>query len=174
MITVVSGTNRPGSTTLKIAAHYAELLEKLNEEHQVLDLQDLPADFTITALYDQHGKNQDFNKLQKKITASDKFVFIVPEYNGSFPGVLKAFIDGLEYPGAFQDKKAGIIGLSDGSQGAALAISHLVDIFNYLGMHVLAARPRLAGINNLLSSEGIDNKLYNKMLEDHAKAMVRF
>lgn len=173
-ITVVSGTNRPDSTSLRIAGNYAEMLESMGHPAQVLNLQDLPDDFTSTALYDLAGTNARFNVISKVINDSQKFVFIVPEYNGSFPGVLKAFIDGLDYQKAFWDKKAGIIGLSDGTQGAALAISHLVDIFNYLGMHVLAARPRLAGINSLLTDEGIDNKLYNQMLREHAEAMVRF
>ena len=39
------------------------------------------------------------------MSQSEKFVFIVPEYNGSFPGVLKTFIDGLAFPDTFEQKK---------------------------------------------------------------------
>ena len=42
-----------------------------------------------------------------------------------------------------QDKKAALVGISSGVQGAGLALSHLTDIFNYCGMHVLAQKPKL-------------------------------
>ena len=85
------------------------------------------------------GKKRRFSIYsKKKLMAVKKFVFITPEYNGSFPGVLKAFIDGMRYPGTFEGKKCALVGLSAGNQGAALAMSHLTDIFNYLGMNVLA------------------------------------
>ena len=80
---------------------------------------------------------------QNQIDQCEKFVFITPEYNGSFPGVLKAFIDGMRFPGTFEGKKCALVGISAGTQGGALAMSHLTDIFNYLGMTVLANKPRL-------------------------------
>ena len=66
-----------------------------------------------------------------------KLVIIVPEYNASFPGVLKAFIDGLTYPGGIQGKKAALVGLSGGGQGGLLAMTHLTDVLMYLGTTVL-------------------------------------
>lgn len=103
MITLVSGTNRPVSNTKAIIDLYASMLQEHNEEYQILDLAELPADFTVSALYDNTGKNEKFNQLSQMITTSDKFVFVVPEYNSSFPGVLKAFIDGLSYPYTFKE-----------------------------------------------------------------------
>ncbi len=44
MITVVSGTNRPGSNTRKIAVLIQEMLEGAGEEVALLDLADLPAE----------------------------------------------------------------------------------------------------------------------------------
>src|SRR5690606_17840814 len=114
---------------------YAELLRKHNEPYQILDLAELPPDFIVSALYSNTGKNEQFNKLASMVANSDKFVFVVPEYNSSYPGVLKAFIDGLSYPNTFKDKKGALIGLSSGMQGSGLALSHLTDVLHYLGMH---------------------------------------
>ena len=86
----------------------------------------------------------------EKIQSCDKFVFVVPEYNGSFPGVFKAFVDGLKYPASFKDKKCALVGISSGTQGGALALSHLTDIFNYLGMNVLALKGAHSPYRNLL------------------------
>src|SRR5688572_1002710 len=102
MFTIISSTNRPNSTSIKIARYYQNLLKTKGVESTVLDLSEIPQDFVFSALYDNLGKNSKFNEFTTTINKSEKFVFIVPEYNGSYPGVLKAFIDGLEFPGSFK------------------------------------------------------------------------
>jgi chromate reductase, NAD(P)H dehydrogenase (quinone) len=174
MITLISGTNRPLSNSRAIVDLYASMLEQHRVAYQILDLADLPADFTVSALYDNTGKSEAFNKLSAKIADSDKFVFVVPEYNSSFPGVLKAFIDGLDYPYTFKDKKGALIGLSSGMQGSGLALSHLSDILNYLGMHVMAMRLKLAHIEKNFDGKEITNKFYQELLEQHVEQFLKF
>ncbi|MEQ8335714.1 MAG: NAD(P)H-dependent oxidoreductase [Cyclobacteriaceae bacterium] len=174
MITIISSTNRNDSVTYQLSQLYQGILKKLNAECHLIDLNELPPDFTVTALYENSGKNEEFNKLRNIMKASEKFVFIVPEYNGSFPGVLKAFIDGLEYPGTFRNKKCALVGLSSGLQGAGLALSHLTDIFNYCGMHVLAQKPKLARIESNMEGPEITNERYMKHLWNQAEALIAF
>ena len=61
-------------------------------------------------------------------------------------------------------------------QGGGLALSHLTDIFNYCGMHVLAQKPRLARIshNMDMEKEEITNELYNELIDDQIKGLVSF
>lgn len=174
MITIISGTNRPNSNARLLAAIYGRLLNSRHIPFQILDLIDLPPDFVFSALYHNAGKNSEYNTLNKLIEETDKFVFIVPEYNGSFPGVLKAFIDGLSFPGSFKNKKAALVGISTGSQGGALALSHLTDIFHYMGMHVLAAKPRLNYISKNLSEGELTNPLYENLLIEQIEAFIQF
>jgi chromate reductase, NAD(P)H dehydrogenase (quinone) len=174
MITIISGTNRPESITRAVVDFYASLLESKNLDYQILDLAELPADFILSALYDNTGKNQQFNKLSEMIARSEKFIFILPEYNGSFPGVLKAFIDGLDYPYTFKDKKAALVGISSGMQGGILALSHLTDIFNYLGMNVLSLKVKLAYINNNFNGTHITNQLYLDMIKQQVDQFKNF
>ena len=174
MITIVSSTNRTDSISFQISQLYQNILNDLDEASQIIDLNELPGDFTSTALYENSGKNMEFNKLRELMKSSEKFVFIVPEYNGSFPGVLKAFIDGLEYPGTFRGKKCALVGLSSGVQGAGLALSHLTDIFNYCGMHVLALKPKLARIEANMEDTKITNQLYNDLLKEQALSLLSF
>ncbi|TGE14650.1 NADPH-dependent FMN reductase [Hymenobacter elongatus] len=173
MITIVAGTNRPGSRARRIANIYATLLDELDTPYQILDLADLPADFTTSALYGNMGKHEAFNKLAQQAEAADKLVFIVPEYNCSMPGVLKAFIDGLPYPGGIRGKTAALVGLSAGTQGGILALSHLTDILFYLGTTVLPSRVRLPGLDQYLLSNGeLDNSLYLQLLKEQAMQLV--
>lgn len=175
MITIIIGTNRPNSRARRVATLYADLLRSQGAPCQLLDLVDLPPDFITSALYGNTGQNDAFNRLADLTNSADKLVFVVPEYNGSFPGVLKAFIDGLPYPGGIRGKKAALVGISTGVQGGVLALSHLTDILMYLGTAVLPARVRLPAIDKFLSEDGeLTNPLYQQLLEDQVAQLLVF
>jgi NAD(P)H-dependent FMN reductase len=174
MITIISGTNRQNSVSAKVAHLYKSLLAQHQVESTIIDLADLPTDFVYSALYHNNGKNPAFNEFLEKLRSSEKYVFIIPEYNGSFPGVLKAFIDGMEYPNSFQNKKCALVGISSGMQGAGLALSHMTDIFNYLGMNVLALKPKLARIEKNFNGEEVTDELYSQLLEEQVKKLLEF
>jgi chromate reductase len=175
MITIIVGTNRPDAISRKLAEQYAEmLLQKFQMPSQLLDLQELPVDFISTALYEHTGKNEAFNAVSDLISHSEKLIFILPEYNGSFPGVLKAFIDGLAYPNTFRNKKAAMVAISNGTQGGLLAMSHLTDIFNYLGMNVLANKVRIPQIHNHIAEGRVVTPFYLELLEVQADQFLSF
>ncbi len=175
LITILAGTNRPNSRARRIANYYHTTLTALGTESQVLDLAELPADFIATALYHNAGKHLEFNRLAAMLDAGDKLVIITPEYNASFPGVLKAFIDGLAYPGGIQGKKVALVGLSSGGQGGLLAMAHLTDVLMYLGSAVLPQRVRLPFINQDLNAEGgLNHDLSRQLLHEQATALLAF
>jgi len=174
MITVISSTNRKNSITKKVALQYQEFLQELGEETHFIDLEELPADFISTALYENQGSNEAFNPVRDHMKEAQKYVFIVPEYNGSFPGILKTFLDALEFPGTLKGKKCGMVGLSAGIQGGVMAMSHLTDIFNYLGMHVMAQKPKLMQINGKIQDDKIIDESILKRLKEHARAIIEF
>lgn len=173
-ITIIVGTNREPANSRRIARIYADLLASHNVPSHVIDLADLPEDFIFSALYKNSGKNEAFNRFRKQMKDSQKFVFLVPEYNGSYPGVLKAFIDGMEYPVTFRDKKAALVGLSSGGQGGGLALSHFTDVLNYCGTHVLAFKPKFPFIEKHMEGDKITNDLYRKELEIQVEQLIRF
>ncbi|MGB0356728.1 MAG: NADPH-dependent FMN reductase [Cytophagales bacterium] len=145
-ILIISSTNRPKSLTRSVSDHYAKLLQAKHTPTSLLDLQDLPADFTRGALYHNKGKNKDFNRLTAQLDAHQKYVFVVPEYNGAFPGVLKAFIDGYASPQIFKGKKAALVGVSRGHQGNIMGLCYLQHILTYLGMTVFPNQPKLSNM----------------------------
>ena len=171
---VICGTNRNEAVSLQISNYYIDLLKNMWIEASLLDLGKLPADLAFTALYENSGKNEEFNPYRDAMLKADKFVFIVPEYNGSFPGVLKTFIDGLQYPHTFRNKKCAMVGVSSGIQGGGLALSHLTDILNYCGTHVLALKPKLAFIEKNLEDGMVNNPLYRELLETQARQLIDF
>ncbi|MDN3668399.1 NAD(P)H-dependent oxidoreductase [Echinicola jeungdonensis] len=174
MIKIIVGTNRKNAVSKKIATQYKEILEEMGTKAELIDLRDLPNDFVFSALYEHNGKNEVYNQLHDQIEEGDKFVFVVPEYNGSFPGILKSFIDGMTYPNTFRNKKCALVGLSSGIGGGGIALSHLTDIFHYLGMHVLANKPKLAKIEENMSNNLLTNRFYLDLLKNQAEMLINF
>lgn len=173
MITIISGTNRIDSISSLISNYYKTFFDEKGEVNQILDLATLPVDFIYSALYENTGKNTAFNAFQEVIDTSDKFVFVVPEYNSSFPGVLKAFLDGLRYPSSFEGKKGALTGISSGAQGGGLALSHLTDILNYLGMHVMPLKVKLSRIEKNINDSTIINDFYLELMEKQANQLLQ-
>lgn len=173
-ITVVSTTNRKNSLTAQVADYYAELLRQHGCHSHVLKLTELPNDFIVSSLYENRGTNPEFNRLKKVIEAAQKYVFIIPEYNGSFPGVFKAFIDGLDFPHTFKGKKCAMVGVSKGPQGGAFAMSHLTDIFHYLKMHVYPLKPRLSNVYDSQLKTILANDSYIHLLKEQVEGFVRY
>ncbi len=175
MLTILIATNRPRSRAGHIARLYGQLLTDLHTEFQYLDLAELPADFTVSALYQNAGQHPEFNRLAARLDASEKLVFVVPEYNASMPGALKAFIDGLPYPGGLRNKKAALVGLSSGGQGGLLPMNHLTDILMYLGTAVLPQRVRLPFIGKSLNPAGeLTDEFAVQLLREQAAALLAF
>ncbi len=86
MITVISGTNRQGSNSLKVAKSCCNILVDKGIEVKLFSLIDLPENFLINHMYKE--PSLAITKLvQEFIVPADKFVFVIAEYNGSYPGV---------------------------------------------------------------------------------------
>jgi chromate reductase len=155
MYTIISGTNRPDSNSIKVARFYAELLKNQQVETRVFSLTDVPVDFAFNEMYG--SRSAEFEAIiEEYINASEKLVFIVPEYNGGFPGVLKTFIDAVS-PNHFKNKKIALIGLSAGRAGSIMGMDALTTVFHYLSAEVLSNKPKLSGIEQILDDSGTIN-----------------
>ncbi len=158
MITVISGTNRPGSKTLLFARHYAEQLRTLGQDSQLLDLAEVEHGFFTREMYDPAAMHPTLVELQRDLVlGADKLAIFVPEYNGSYPGVLKLFIDGIsvnEYARNFRGKRIALIGVSSGRAGNLRGMDHLADTLAHMGGWVLPNRLPLSGVDALVDTEG--------------------
>src|SRR5664280_1978123 len=79
-------------------------------------------------------------RLKNEIMEARGLLFVTPEYNRSIPGVLKNAIDHVSRPygqGAWTGKPAGILGVSTGATGTAMAQQHLRNILAALNVPTL-------------------------------------
>lgn len=152
MITVISGTNRPDSNTLKIARRAVDGLRRIGEEAEILDLTQLPLELFDGASYGE--KPEAFAVFQERIIDTDGILTVIPEYNGAFPGVMKYFIDMLRFPESLYEKPAGFIGIAAGQWGAVRAVEQLEMVFQYRHAHLFGRRVFIPHIGRALADDG--------------------
>ncbi|MGB3947979.1 MAG: NAD(P)H-dependent oxidoreductase [Bacteroidia bacterium] len=171
MITIISATNRPNSSTLKVAKHYQQLMEQKGEQTQLFSLEKLPVDIAFNELYDK--RSAAFQQiLDTYIAPIQKFVVVMPEYNGSFPGILKLFIDAI-HPDLLRRKKVALLGVSSGRAGNLRGMEHLTGVFNYLGVFVHPNRLPVSSVLTLLDDKGaIKDTTTLTVLEKHIVDVV--
>jgi|EP01037_Dinobryon_pediforme_P011964 NAD(P)H-dependent FMN reductase len=152
MVTIISATNRPGSSTLKVAAYYQKKLKEKGVDAGLLSLMQLPPTLIESDMYGK--RSAAFAPIQELINQTDKFLFIIPEYNGSFPGVLKTFIDSCDFPGSFYEKKAALTGISSGKYGNIRGIDHFTGVCHYINLHVMPLKLHIGAINKEFDQNG--------------------
>lgn len=170
---IISGTNRLGSNSLKVANYYKDELIRKGQEWEILSLEDLPQDILFSDLY---GKRSDaFASIQAKVSKAQKFIFVIPEYNGSYPGALKIFIDACAYPTSFYHKKAALVGVATGKYGNIRGVDHFTGVCNYLRMQVLSLKIHVPHIKDELDSEGLFvEPITRAFIDEQIEEIIRF
>ena len=170
---IISATNRPGSSTLKVAKYYQKTLRQKGVDVGLLSLSQLPDNLIKSDLYGQ--RSAEFQIIQDLINKTDKFIFIIPEYNGSFPGVLKVFIDACSFPESFYDKKAALVGISSGKYGNIRGIDHFTGVCHYMHLNVMSLKLHIASIKTEFNADG---ELYKedtlKFTNEQLDKFIRF
>jgi len=152
MITLISGTNRPNNVTEKVAKVYFDLLKQKDDNALFFNLTELPSTLNIHELYSR-GNNQLTPFAEKYINNAQKLVIFTPEYNGSFSGILKLFLDTLPHKG-LAGKTIAIVGTGNGRAGNLRGIEQLTNIFHYLEANVLWYKIPVSGLNKLFDADG--------------------
>ena len=153
MITIVSATNRKDSNTLKIAHEYERLLAERQIPTKVLALDKLPAALLHDDIYD--ADDDELFRLQEEyFFPADKFIFIIPEYNGSVPGVLKLLMDAANVKKSFHFKKALLVGVATGRAGNLRGMEHLSGILLHMKMDVHWNRLPISKVDEEIDENG--------------------
>lgn len=171
MITVITGTNRPDSNTSYVARQYLKIIEEQGAEANLIEMEDLPSDFFTAGAY---GDPPDsFTQvLHKVLIPSTHLLFVVPEYNGSFPGILKYFID-IVHPHTWKGKIAALTGVATGRSGNLRGLDHLTGILHYLQVEVLFQKPYLSAIHlHMDEYNEVTNAEYLQLMTQEVQALI--
>ncbi len=173
MITLIVGTNRPGSNTRKVAAEIETIYASLKVPLRVLDLAQLPAEIFAPASYAEKPKS--FQPFADAVLQASGLHVVTPEYNGSLPGVLKYFIDMLKFPESFERRPVCFTGLAAAMWGALRPVEQLQAIFGYRNAYIFPERVFMPTVNNVLDGNGRikDAELLGR-LQKQAAGFVEF
>ncbi|MEP7110634.1 MAG: NADPH-dependent FMN reductase [Ferruginibacter sp.] len=145
MYLIISGTNRVGSITLKVAKEYQRLLKEKSIDAVLLSLEGLNL---LT-------RDADFEKIENElIIPSNNYIFISPEYNGSFPGALKMLFDTGKTHALWWHKKAMLTGISTGRAGNLRGMDHLASVLNYVKVMVHHNQLPISSVDKMMDDEG--------------------
>jgi chromate reductase, NAD(P)H dehydrogenase (quinone) len=145
MITIVSGTNRLGSNTLKVAKEYQRILAEKGVDAGLFSLEGVNV----------MKRDSAFEKIENEmIIPTTSFIFIVPEYNGSFPGVLKMLFDTSRTHEVWFNKQALITGNATGRAGNLRGMDHLAEVLNHVKITVHPNKLPISLVNRLMNDKG--------------------
>ena len=145
MYTIISATNRIGSHTEKVSIQYQKIFKEKGIDANIFFLKNLNV----------LERNADISKAESEfLIPAKKFIFIMPEYNGSFPGVLKAMIDNSDIRKAWWYKKALLTGVSTGRAGNLRGMDHITNILNYMKMIIHPNKLPISVIDKVMDDGG--------------------
>ncbi len=140
------------------------------------------ADVPLLTLVKEYPAPEAVRRVREAVNAPAGCWFFTPEYNHSFPGVLKNLIDWLSRPVSdtgrqvLARKAAAVSGITPGMSGTATAQDQLVMLISLLNMRVMNF-PRLT-IPNAKGQLDATGKLAlaesQPFLEKQAAAFVKF
>lgn len=165
MYTIIACTNREGSNTLKLANLYKNLFTQEGIDAQLFSLQDI----------DMLQRNARFEELEKQyLIPTDKFIFIVPEYNGSFPGIMKLMIDLSDIKPCWNHKKVLLTGLAAGRAGNLRGLDVLTNMCHYMHMNVHPMKIPLSSIHNEIDENGFRHDTTKETVLTQIKNFINY
>ncbi len=171
-IVILPGTNRKDSQSGKLAGLLVADYLARGCTADRLDLA-LGPEFLDPEVYSKPGTG--VTDLVQRFLRADGVVFIVPEYNGSYPGVLKLFIDMLPYPQGFDQRPCAFVGLAAGQFQGLRAVEHLQGVSGYRQAHNFPVRVFIGDSRKAFTPEGSlsDPKLAQR-LQAQADGFLRY
>ncbi|NEP46917.1 MAG: NAD(P)H-dependent oxidoreductase [Okeania sp. SIO2H7] len=158
-IPVILGTVRQGRMSEAIAKFIVEQVEKYEGvETELIDIRELPIPI------DDAGPNAKIPGFSETVKRADGYIIVVPEYNHSYPGMLKHVLD-LNYK-EYLHKAVGVCGVSAGAFGGIRAIDSLLTNFKAFGLAPTVADLNFSNVNDIVNESG--------KLNDEATYIRRF
>ncbi|MEO6963081.1 MAG: NADPH-dependent FMN reductase [Puia sp.] len=165
MYLIISGTNRKGSYTLRIAELYQSLLKEKNIQAPILSLVGLNV----------LERNPSILQLENDLLIpASRFLFISPEYNGSIPGVLKCLIDITDVKKVWQGKKALLTGISRGRAGNLRGMDHLTGILHFVRTVVHPNKLPISIVDTLFDQQGMGHEETLRMINNQLDEFIEF
>lgn len=161
-IHILSSTDRPGSNALKVS-EFADSILAQNADTKIFSLQNFPLADVSGGKYG--NTPESVKAFNNSFLDADGFLFVIPEYNGGFPGILKVFFDYLPFPEAMYKVPVSLIGEASGAFGALRPVEQFEQLLLYRKVHIYPQRMFIQRVNDsFVEEKGLTNERMHKML----------
>lgn len=171
-ITIICGTNRENSYTEKVSRYYEEILKQKGLDVKTLSLKELENVITLSDYFKKGNEKLDA-LISAYIDDTQVFLFVVPEYNGSYPGIMKLFLDTV-HPRFWENKYACITGVAGGRAGNLRGMEHLTGVLNYLKMHVYHNRLPISQIDKIFAESKPSSEETKNVIDKQVSGFISF
>lgn len=177
-IKIILGSTREGRMSDKIGLAIKHMADKRSDVSlEILDLRD----YTLPLYYEPNSASQRkeitdpaVKKWSDVIKKADGFILVVPEYNRSYPAVLKNALDMLykEWNG----KPVALVGYSGGNKGGIYAVTHMKDVVEELKMKLVSTKLLIPAAWKAFNARGQledvqSEKTVNTMIDELVKGL---
>lgn len=168
---VVEGTVREGRKSIHAAHQIVDLLDR-GHDAELFDPAEKEIPFLGNRRYkeDETPTPEDVEEYGREVEEADCVIFVAPEYNHSYPGVLKNLVDFL-YP-EYDGKPFAYITVSAGGFGGVRALEDLESLTVTLG-GIPGPSLTVSDVGEIFSKEGelVDGD-YRQRFEDFAEDVI--
>ena len=165
-IPIILGTSRQGRQSENVAGFVLEQTRKRTEiETELIDVRKLPMRL------DDAGEQMKDPAFSATIERCDALIIVTPEYNHSYPGLLKHALDmNLE---EYIHKAVGICGVSAGSFGGARVIENLLPVMRELGLVTIFWDVNFGNVQKLFDEQGkLLDQNYERRLDKFLNELI--
>lgn len=127
--TIVLSTGREGRNSEHVAAFIEKHLSQRDD--LTAELHDVRT-YAQPVTFEEWNEHEETKAWKETVAKTDAFIFVVPEYNWSFPGELKTVLD-QDYPG-YLGKPAVVAGVGSGHFGGARMMISLNTVLFKIGL----------------------------------------
>ncbi|MSR71046.1 MAG: NADPH-dependent oxidoreductase [Candidatus Taylorbacteria bacterium] len=148
-IPVILGTAREGRQSEKVAKYLVEEVKKAGYETELVDVKDHLFGHTVSI-------GVGFEQVlpwQAIVKKAQALIFVIQEYNHSFPGELKILIDSLDEE--YMQMPVGLLGVTSGGFGGTRAVDHILPVLRTLGMVVIPTSLNVAKVETFFDEKGL-------------------
>jgi NAD(P)H-dependent FMN reductase len=144
-ILILAGSTRRESVHRRLARDLESAFRAAGADATFADLRDYPLPLYDGDLEAEQGRPPAAIALKELARNADAFLIASPEYNGSYPAVLKNAIDWISRPDAgerhlavFRGKPAAIVTATPGAHGGVRGLKQLRELLGMMGVEVRA------------------------------------
>src|SRR6059036_4268659 len=159
-IPVILGTARQGRLSEPAANFvFGEVSKRGDIQTELIDIRKIPL------AVDDAGEALKDSRFSAMVARADGLILVVPEYNHSFPGLLKHVLDtNLK---EYIHKAVGVCGVSAGPFGGARMIENLLPVLRELGLVTIFWDGNFSGAQSLFDASGNmkDRAIHEKRID---------